>query len=35
MDGRGEDAATAIYETYLKQKFTEATEWAAENHEGN
>ena len=35
MDGRGEEAAAAIYEKYLKQKFTEATEWAAENHERN
>ncbi len=35
MDGRGEEAAMAIYEKYLKQQFTEATEQAAENHEGN
>jgi hypothetical protein len=35
MDGRGEEAAMAIYEKYLKQPFTEATEETAENHEGN
>jgi hypothetical protein len=27
----GEEAAVAIYEKYLKQQFTEATERAAEN----
>lgn len=32
MDGRGEEAAIAIYDKYLKQQFTEATEQAAENH---
>ncbi len=35
MDGRGEEAAMAIYEKYFKQLFTEATEQTAENHEGN
>lgn len=35
MDGRGEEAAVAIYEKYLKQQFTEATERMAEHHEGN
>ncbi len=35
MEGRGEDAAMAIYEKYLKQKFTEAIEQAMEKHEGN
>ena len=35
MDGRGEEAAMAIYEKYLKQPFTEATEQAADHHEGN
>ncbi len=35
IDGRGEEAAMAIYEKYLKQQFTEATEKTAEHHEGN
>jgi hypothetical protein len=35
MDGRGEDAAMAIYEKCMKQQFTEATEQMAEHHEGN
>lgn len=35
MHGRGEEAAMAVYEKYLKQPFTEATEQMAENHEGN
>ena len=35
MAGRGEEAAMAIYEKYLKQQFKEATERMAENHEGN
>ena len=34
MDGRGEEAATAIYEKYLKQQFTGATEQVGEHHEG-
>ncbi len=34
MDGRGEEAATAVYEKYLKQGFTKVTEQAAHNHEG-
>jgi hypothetical protein len=35
MDGRGEEAAMAIYEKYFKQLFTEATEQTAEHYEGN
>jgi hypothetical protein len=35
MDGRGEEAAMAIYEKYFKQPFTEATEQTAEHYEGN
>ena len=35
MNGRGEEAAMAIYEKYFKQLFTEATEQTAEHHEGN
>lgn len=35
MDGRGEEAAMAIYEKYFKLKFAEASELAMENHEGN
>jgi hypothetical protein len=32
-DGRGEEAAMAIYEKYLKQPFKRATERAAKQHE--
>jgi hypothetical protein len=35
LDGRGEEAANAIYEKYLKQQFREATEQVANHHEGN
>jgi hypothetical protein len=35
MDGRGEEAAMAIYEKYFKQPFTEATKQTAEHDEGN
>lgn len=35
MDGRGEEAAMAIYEKYFKQPFTEAAEQTAEHDEGN
>ena len=35
MDGRGGEAAVAIYEKYFKLKFAEASELAIENHEGN
>ena len=35
MDGRGEEAAVAIYDKYFKLKFAEASELAMENHEGN
>lgn len=35
MDGRGEEAARAIYEKYLKQPFKEAAEQAVRYHEGN
>ncbi len=35
MDGRGEEAANAVYEKYLKQPFAEATERMAEHHEAN
>ena len=35
MDGRGEEAAMAIYEKYFKQLFTEATEQTTEHYEGN
>ncbi len=35
MDGRGEDAAVAIFEKYFKLKFAEASELAMENYEGN
>jgi len=33
MNGRGEEAASAIFEKYLKQKFAEASELAMEVHE--
>ncbi len=35
LDGRGEEAAMAIYEKRLKQQFKEATDRAVENHEAN
>jgi hypothetical protein len=35
MDGRGEEAAMAIYEKYFKLLFTEATEQTAEHYEGS
>lgn len=35
MDGRGEEAAMAIYEKYFKQPFTKATEQTAEHYEEN
>lgn len=35
MDGRGEEAAMAIYEKYFKLRFEEASELAIENYEGN
>jgi hypothetical protein len=35
MDGRGDEAALAIYEKYLKEQFEEATERMVEQHEGN
>ncbi|MDP1561178.1 MAG: type IV toxin-antitoxin system AbiEi family antitoxin [Pirellulaceae bacterium] len=35
MEGRGEEAAMAIYGTYFKQSFANATEQTAEHHEGN
>lgn len=35
MDGRGEEAAMSIYEKYLKQQFTEATEQTVDRHDGN
>lgn len=35
MDGRGEDAAMAIYEKYLKQPFKEVTERMAVQYEGD
>lgn len=35
MDGRGAEAAMAIYEKYFKQPFTKATDQTAEHYEGN
>ena len=35
MDGRGEEAAMAIYERHFKQLFTEATEQTAEHYGAN
>lgn len=34
LDGRGEEAAMAIYEKYFKHQFTEATKQTAEHDEG-
>ena len=35
VDGRGEEAAIAIYEKYFKQQFKEATDRMEVQHEGN
>jgi len=35
MNGRGEEAAMAIYEKFLKQPFKESTERARGQDEGN